>query len=225
MQPYYEQDGITIYHGDCREVLPSLAPVDLVLTDPPYEVISRPTNGLRSMDKAGADKGTCSITEWLPALCKLATGSLYVWCGTEQVSNIRREMVDAGLSTRLCIWEKSNPSPANGEHLWLSSVECCVFGRKAKATFNTFCASPVWRGPIDQRPDHPTPKPEWLFRVIMAASSNVGDRVLDPFMGSGTTLRAAKDLGRRCIGIELEERYCEIAAKRLQQSVLALDVA
>ena len=70
--------------------------------------------------------------------------------------------------------------------------------------------------------DHPTQKPEALMRQFIAHTTNPGDLILDPFMGSGTTLRAAKDLGRRAIGIELEEKYCEIAVKRLAQQVLPL---
>jgi site-specific DNA-methyltransferase (adenine-specific) len=113
----------------------------------------------------------------------------------------------------------------NGEHLWLSALELCVFARKSGAYFGLHCQPPVWKGPIARGVDHPTPKPEWLMRQLIESSSRPADTVMDPYMGSGTTLVAAKALGRRAIGIELEERYCEIAAKRLQQSVLPLELA
>ena len=219
MKPYYDEGGITIYHGDCREVLPTLEPVDLVLTDPPYGEVNRESSGLRVFDKGAADVVTFMVEELATSLAALCR-SVYLFCGIEQVSGYRRALVAAGLSTRLAIWEKSNPSPMNGQYLWLSSIEACVFGRKSGAPFNEHCASPVWRGPIARPQVHPTEKPLWLMHRLIGASSIHGGSVLDPFMGSGTTLRAAKDMGRRCIGIELEERYCEIAARRLAQEVL-----
>lgn len=217
VEPYYERDGIVIYCGDCREILPTLDPVDLVLTDPPYGAVNRGSGGLRSLDKGTADIVTINPPEFVGALPEFL--SAYVWCGTEQVSEYRRAFVSGGCTTRLCVWEKSNPSPMNGEYFWLSSVEACVFARRSGAPFNTRCASPVWRGPSERHFEHLTPKPEWLMRTLIAASTNAGELVLDPFLGSGTTLRAAKDLGRRAVGIEISERFCEIAAKRLAQQV------
>ena len=218
MKPYYDHGGITIYHGDCREVLPYIEPVDLVLTDPPYGKVNRETGGLRNLDKRAADNVTVAPSHFVRILPVFKT--CYVWCSTEQVSEYREKLVELGLTTRLCIWEKTNPSPMNGEKLWLSSVESCVFARSSGATFNEFCNSPVWRGPTGAHFEHLTPKPEWLFRRLILASSVAGDLVLDPFFGSGTTLRAAKDLGRKAIGVEIDERYCEIAANRLAQEVL-----
>ncbi len=126
----------------------------------------------------------------------------------------------SGMTTRLGVWEKTNPSPMNGDRLWLSAIEVCVFARKAKAYFSEFCKSSVWRGPTEDKPLHPTQKPLWLFRHLVNASCPVSGSVIDFCMGSGTTLRAAKDLGRKAIGIEREERYCEIAANRLRQEIL-----
>jgi len=222
MKPYYEHAGITIFHGDCREILPQLPKVDAVITDPPYGEVNRSTQGLRLLDKGCADAEKFPLAEILPQLV-IRGSSLYVWCGTEQVSGIRSAFVDAGLSTRLCIWEKTNPSPMNGQHLWLSSIECCVYGKEQGAVFNQFCESPVFRGPIAEQNGHPTPKPEWLIAKLIRASTADAATVLDPFMGSGTTLVAAKNLGRKAIGIELEERYCEIAAQRLSQEVLEFE--
>ena len=87
-------------------------------------------------------------------------------------------------------------------------------------SYNGTTYSDVFREAREGTYEHPTQKPVWLCKKLVANSSNVGDLVLDPFMGSGTTLRAAKDLGRRAIGIEIEEKYCKIAVKRLAQEVL-----
>jgi site-specific DNA-methyltransferase (adenine-specific) len=223
MKPYYQDDAVTIYHGDCREILPLEA--DLLLTDPPYGEVNRASGGLRSLDKGVADTKTLENDELAALLVEVPATSVYIWCGTEQVSDLRRVFVDAGFTTRLAIWEKSNPSPMNGEHLWLSGLEACVFARRSGAAFNEHCRNPIWRGSSAPANEHTTPKPLWLMKRLVAASSDPGQTVLDPFMGSGTTLRAAKDLGRKAIGIELEERYCENAAERCAQEVLDLGAA
>lgn len=219
MTPYYDDGQCVIYHGDCREVLPSLGPCALALTDPPYNAVNRGDFGLRNLDRGEADSTPVDCA-WLAAeLARMALTS-YVWCATEQVSELRAGFVGAGLTTRVGVWNKSNPSPMNGEHLWLSAVELCVFARASGATFNGYCLHPVWFGASEPRNDHPTAKPEWLFRWLLKKSSNQGDMVVDPYMGSGTTLRVALDEGRRAIGVEINEAYCEIAAIRLAQGVL-----
>ena len=218
MKPYYSDEWATIYHGDAR--LARGMSADMVLTDIPYGEVNRDSGGLREMDKGAADIETISVPDVVSLLGPFAC--VYVFCGIEQVSGLRGGFVAAGMTTRLCVWEKSNPSPMNGEHLWLSSVEACVFARKSGAYFSEFCESPVWRGPSAPANGHPTPKPRWLFDRLVSASCPEGGTVLDPFMGSGTTLVAAKNLGRKSIGIEIEERYCEIAAQRLSQEVLDL---
>lgn len=222
LSPYYEQDGIVIYHSDCREVLSSLAAdsATLAIADIPYGKVNRDSGGLRGLDKGDADEATFDHCWLAGELMRLASGSIYFWCGSEQVSSLRAAMVEGGLTTRLCVWEKSDPSPMNGEHFWLSALEACVFGRKSKATFNEFCKSPRFYGPCERNINHPTPKPEWLMNRLINASSLPGDLVIDPCCGSGTTLVSAKVNGRRAIGIDVNESYCEIAAKRLAQGVL-----
>ena len=216
MTPYYSEGGITIYHGDCREVLPTIPTADLVLTDPPYNCINRVTGGLRAIDKGGADSRPVVIHELGAELVRIATGSIYVWCAAEQLSGWLAAFVATGLTVRGCVWQKTNASPMNGERLWLSALEFCAFARKDNAYFNRHCQPALWRRATEPG-DHPTPKPLRLMQDIIDASCAPSGLVLDPFMGGGTTLRAAKNLGRRAIGVEIEERYCEIAAKRLGQ--------
>ena len=217
MKPYYETELGKLYHGDCLDIMPQLEPVDLVLADIPYGEVNRDSNGLRNLNKGKADIVTFEISQFVSRAINGCCGSFYIFCGTEQVSEIRSLFVSNKLSTRLCIWEKTNPSPMNGEHLWLSGIECCVFGKKSGAVFNPKCETPVFRFPVARDQIHPTQKPTALIQKIVRASSEQSSTVLDPCFGSGTTGYICERLKRRWIGIEIEEKYCEIAAKRIEQ--------
>lgn len=206
----------TLYLGDCRDILPALPKVDAVITDIPYGEVNRDSSGLRNLDKGAADEETCDLAEVLRVLDM--GQSVYVWCGIEQVSELRAGLVAGGYSTRLCVWEKSNPSPMNGQYLWLSALECCVYGKRAGAHFSEFCKPPVWRGPTAEKEDHPTPKPVWLMERQILASVKPGGMVLDAFMGSGTTGVACANLGRSFIGIERERKYFDIACRRIEDA-------
>jgi site-specific DNA-methyltransferase (adenine-specific) len=207
----------TLYHGDCMDILTILDKVDAVITDPPYGEVNRKNSGLRNLDRGVADIADFNLSELASLLAKHGS-SVYVWCGIEQISELRSAMVNLGMSTRLCIWEKTNPSPMNGQHLWLSSIETCVFGKEAGATFNEHCVSPVFRLPTEPKEYHPTAKPIPLMERLIRASTNEGMTVIDPFMGSGTTGVAAIQMGRKFIGIESEKKYFDIACKRIEES-------
>lgn len=206
-----------IYNMDCLEGM-KLIPdgsVDLVLTDIPYGEVNRDSNGLRNLDKAAADVETFSITELTRMLCAKSKGSVYMFCGINQVSDIRKTMTEQGLSTRLVIWEKTNQSPMNGEFMWLSGVECCVYGKKSGGTFNLRCKNSVLRYPCGEHDIHPTQKPVDMFRYLVQASSDEGQTVLDPFMGSGTTAVACIKEKRHFIGFELNEEYYRRSLQRV----------
>lgn len=207
MKPYYEEDGITIYHGDCREVLPLTA--DVVVTDPWYGHGGTPKRGGAIAGSLNYTAGTQGVLlpsdvaddSWL----SLWGGPAAVFCGVRRIFEVASKMQADGL----LVYVKTNPHP-NG-----SSFEPCLtrgFGVGARhvAAYN------ATNGQV-----HPTQKPLSVMLFIVGRSPGTG-AVLDPFMGSGTTLVAAKNLGRKAIGIEIEERYCEIAAERLSQGVLDL---
>lgn len=215
IKPYYETELGKLYHGDCLEIMPQLEPVDLILTDIPYGEVNRSDKGLRNLDKGDADRETFNLSIFMAEILKNGS-NFYIFCGTEQVSLIRHTMVLSGLSTRLCIWEKTNPSPMNGEHIWLSSLECCVFGKRAGAIFTTKCESSVFRFPICRNQIHPTQKPVALFQKIITVSSLKNQIVFDPCFGSGTSGYVSERLNRRWIGIEISEEYCEVAARRIE---------
>jgi site-specific DNA-methyltransferase (adenine-specific) len=174
------------------------------------------------LDKGAADVVTFSIPALVSELVRVCRGSFYIFCGTEQVSALRAIFVEAGITTRLGIWEKSNPSPMNGEKMWLSSVECCVFARLPKATFTERCKSSAWRCAIQHGKLHPTQKPLPLMVRLINASTNPGDTVLDNCMGSGTTGVACVNTGRSFVGIEMDPTYFAIAQRRIAEAQEAL---
>ena len=209
MKPYYEQDGITIYHGDCREILPTLdtGAIDLVLTDPPYGIgVTGMTlgNGLRTIYRG--ESNWDSEPANVQPLLDLKKPTV-IWGGNY-----------FGLPPSRCwfVWDKGTGANdfADCELAW-TNRDAVV-----KKYFRSWVGSNAKERNESDR-SHPTQKPvelmRWCIDFYPAAQT-----VLDPFMGSGTTLRAAKDLGRKAIGIEIEERYCEIAVKRLQQAVLPM---
>ena len=206
--------------GNCLDKMKKIpdGSVDMVLTDIPYGEVNRFSNGLRNLDKGAADTQTFDIDDAMKHVFRICKGSAYIFCGTEQVSDIRKSMVAVGMSTRLCIWEKTNPSPMNGQHMWLSGIECCVYGKFRGAVFNEHCKNTVWRFPTVHGKVHPTMKPVALMEMLIKASSNEGQTILDFTMGSGTTGVACVKTGRNFIGIELDEGYFAIAKKRIKDA-------
>lgn len=214
----------TFYLGDCFEVMATLdaGTVDMVLTDVPYNAVNRKSSGLRNLDKGVADSAEFDMPELTSKIAQICSGSAYVFCGWEQLSGLALLMERNGFSIRTGLWEKSNPSPMNGEKLWLSGIELCVFGRKPKAVFNEHCKSPVWKFASQPSKIHPTQKPVKLFEHLVRVSSDPGQLVLDPFGGSGTTAIAAIQSGRRWICIERDPGYFEKAVTRVFEAECAL---
>jgi len=210
--PYYQQDGITIYHGDCRDVLPGLDKVDLVLTDPPYGInLKKHGRPGRDWKIAGdEDQGLGQeIVDWAASNdypIVVFSSPMKPWAG-----KFRQHLV----------WDKSGAVGGGGDMgtCWKFTFEIIQIARTPKLLGNRDDA--VMRFSIAHQSfvHHPTEKPLRLMRYLV--SKVPATHILDPFMGSGTTLVAAKLLGRQAIGIEISERYCEIAANRLAQGVLA----
>lgn len=210
----------SVITGDCIDVMRGMADesVNTVVTDPPYNVVNRKGGDLRKLgylDKGSADSAEVDIEVVAQELIRVVSGSIYVWCSTEQASDWRKSFVDAGLTTRQCVWIKSNPAPINGEKMWLSGVELCIFARKPKAPFFEFCKVPAWTGPSEKLDWHPTPKPVWLMMQLIKASSGKDDIIFDPYCGSGSVGVAAALLERRFIGVEIIESYANLARKRI----------
>jgi site-specific DNA-methyltransferase (adenine-specific) len=343
--PYYDEDGVTIYHGDCREILPTLDPVDLVVMDPPYfRVLDEEWDRQWNSEREFVDWLGPIVSASVERMADNAT--IYVFASARMSGKVEATVAADAIVIASCVWDKGGEragAAGSGVEVgalrtyWSSGSERCtvaekrpvryedadaaardecgywdacqdtkrsIFGDYLRAEFNragvtqkqvaalfpsrtggmTGCVSnwllghncptpeqyeamrgllnngtreylrseyeylrseyedlrseyedlrrpfnltarhqwgDIWRWPVERRErSHPAQKPIGLIRQIVDVSSRDGGLVLDPFMGSGTTLRAAKDLGRRAIGIEIEERYCEIAANRLRQGVL-----
>lgn len=207
-----------LYQGDCLEVMKQIpdGSVDMILTDIPYDEVNQISGGLRKLDRGIADKATFNLYNFLESILNKFNGSCYIFCGIGQISTIDKFFRSSGLTTRLCQWEKTNPSPMNGTRLWLSGSEFCVFARKPNAVFNRYCQKPIWKFPVGRSKLHPTEKPVKLLEYIIESSSNVGDTVVDFTMGSGTTGVACANTNRNFIGIELDEKYFSIAKERIE---------
>lgn len=244
MKPYYERDGITLYHGDCREILPTLGRFDAVVTDPPYAISVDGSahhfpagGGVRRLDFFKGD------TDWpvMRMLIKDAigkaldnltpTGSFYAWVGHRCVGDIVDLLESRGFNSRFLIWQKLCPVPPPPGSGWPSGAEICIYGYPANRTWtefgrsaksNVFVADSFRHGQPG-KVGHPTQKPFAVITPLILASTNVGDLIVDPFAGSGTTLLAARASDRKAIGIEIEERYCALAAERLSQKVIQWD--
>jgi DNA modification methylase len=267
MQPYYEHAGITIYHGDCRDILPHLDPVDLVLTSPPYDNL-RTYGGHAFEWKSTIDAIIPSIKD----------GGVCVWIvgdatdnGSESGSSFRHALrfMDAGINLHdTMIYMKNGPSYPSQNKYYQVFEYMFIFSKGKPKTFNPLrdrenlwfrqkwskirtrrtvsgdlkeqlwykdegeqfgTRFNVWMFNVGAGYQgdalcylHPATFPEELANDHVVSWSNPDDIVLDPMCGSGTTLKMAKQLNRKAIGIEIEEKYCEIAVKRLAQEVLDL---
>lgn len=209
-----------VIHGDCLEVMKGITDksIDLLLTDIPYNGVNRKSNGLRNLDKGNADVLDIPLNIIIEEFVRVTSGSGYVFCEWEQISEIINIIRQHNLSNRLCVWEKTNPSPMNGQHIWLSGAEFCVFFRNKNAVFNEKCKNVVWKYPNGRSKKHPTEKPLKLFEYLISVSSNESDIVLDPFAGSFTTAIACENLNRNWICIEKEEEYCKIGQERIEKT-------
>ena len=205
LTPYYDDGrGIVIYHGDCRDILPHVT-ADVVVTDPPYGTGWVRGGGSVGVFNAKHERPDWDVwtTDWLRSVrASCAYGIVFGPTGRS------REL--AGIAGNLWIYRKTNPRP-NGP-------ACEPLGVWPFPELREFVA---YNG---DTPNHPCEKSVSLMRALIWFTPQTGT-IIDPFMGSGSTLVAAKQLGRKAIGIEIEERYCEIAAKRLAQEVLPLEPA
>ena len=217
-----------IYNEDCMvgmKSMPTLS-VDMTLTDIPYGEIrpvgsierEKAPGSIRIQDKGTAGEITFDTTEFLEQVSRVTRGGIYIFCGIEQLNVIHDYFKSRhkDFMVRQCAWKKTNPSTMAGEHMWLSSFENCVFAKRRCTKFHARCKSAVWEFPTGRGKTHPTEKPLKLFEYLIRASSDVGDIVFDPCIGSGTTAIAALNTGRKYLGYEVYKEYYDMAANRIE---------
>lgn len=222
MTPYYEDEAVVIYHGDCREIMPAQDDIDFVLTDPPW-------GGRFNTDSTRFSGGTdrekrygLGRNDWGPIIGDdvafdpqpfLEYSRVCLWGANHYAARLP-------MGTWL-VWLKRD------DHMFGQFLSDCELGWM-KGGYGVYAHRKQFPPPSRMAENygtvaHPTQKPLSLMKwCIGRANLSGGSTILDPYLGSGTTLRAAKDLGHKAIGIEIEERYCEIAAKRMSQTVMTL---
>ena len=248
IKPYYQDSYATIYHGDCLEIMPQLEPVDLVLTSPPYNMRTRIRNGeyteretsehfskkYRYFHDAYPIEEYYSIHKQVIAqvlnmspilfiIIQIVTGSKEAWFRI--IGDFHKNIKD------VVIWDKGSGQPAMHNSVLNRATEMILIleqnAMAGRAFRNSFFSrgtmSDIWRdgrGGKGKIKEHSATFPIKIVSRVLNGWSQDGDFILDPFMGSGTTLVAAKQLNRKAIGIEIEEKYCEIAVKRLAQEII-----
>lgn len=258
MNAYYKDEWVTIYHGDCREILPSLPKVDLVLTDPPYESMRRwegiGTTARMGMGKKGSSADDSSkffktisnsdLLALLPVLSELLRESRHCYIMCDEItlpyfySVMRRGFECYDEYENACIYDQPPPfdnmkpliwdkvSMGMGYHYRCQYEFVIMFDKGKNRRLNSLSIPDILRFKRVEgnTQEVPTQKPLELFNCLVNQSSLEGEIILDPFLGSGTTAVCAKKLNRHCIGIEIEEKYCEIAANRCRQDVMRLEL-
>jgi hypothetical protein len=242
IKPIYTDDWITLYHGDCLEVLPQLGTVDHVITDPPYEAEAH-TKGRRKLTSAGVRSAVpcvdglqeCSLSfdpidddtrRAVSVYIATATRWALVFSQAEGAHKWDSALTDAGhRRMRWCVWFKPDGQPQlTGDRPGVGYETIVVTHGKGRSKWSGGGRKGVFTHCRDRHANqpapHPTTKPLSLMRELVTLFTDEGETVLDPFAGSGTTGRACKDLGRRCILIEREEKYCDVIIRRMRQERL-----
>lgn len=227
IKPYYQDEWVTIYNGDCREILPELPKVDLVLTDPPYGIEWQSSWRTAKFDKIIGDNSISG--DWIK-LCK--SEIFYCFTRWDVLQKWIDEFSNNGLPVRdVLVWDKVAHGAGDLES-YAPTYELIIYATKGRVKLSGSRPQNVlryWRvdaGATGKSSGrllcHPAEKPVPLFHHIIY--NHHPDLILDPFTGVGSVLVAAKNQNVKSIGIEISEKYCEIAARRCQQSVMQLDI-
>lgn len=228
-EPYYQDDRVTLYHGSAFDLFPSLADrcVDAVITDPPYaertHVNARAHRGKVVTEGISFAAITdAALASALRSMGRVSRGWVIATLDYRHAVQFDTEPPEGLKCQRVGVWVKTNPTPQLTGDRPAQGWESIAYFHRADRRSN-------WNGGglhgnytmrIAAPEGHPTAKPLPLVQDLVRKFTNHGDIVLDPFAGSGTTLRAAVNEGRRAIGIEIDEHYCELIAKRMGQMAL-----
>jgi site-specific DNA-methyltransferase (adenine-specific) len=226
MKPYFEDEHVTIYHGDCRNA--EFRNIDAIITDPPFFMPAAHYQSRITWQRSWGDAAVLG-TFWRSMMATLtpalkATGHFIVFCNGDSYPVFYPEMYGKFDTLKCLVWNKAHIGLGR---IWRHQHELIIAARWQESFVNKcdklrtdVITVPVT--PFGER-DHPVEKPTSLLCHLIEPVTPHGGLILDPFMGAGSTLLAARRLGKRAIGIEIEERYCEIAARRMAQEVLSFE--
>jgi DNA modification methylase len=232
--PYYDDGTCTIYHGDALDILPTLtaSTAHAVITDPPYVIGAVSAGNMASKAGGWGDMMNSALwfTTWYRQINRIlhSTGSFWSFCNWRSLPVVMRAASDARMPiTSMLVWDKQWIGPGGTQGL-RPSYEMVALMAQPSFALPDRGTPDIWRHKVGSYKEHghPAEKPEPLVRrIVLACEMTPCSLVIDPFMGSGTSILAAKNAGMRSIGIEVEERYCEIAVRRLAQGSLFDGVA
>ena len=209
-----------LFNKNCMDLFSLMGggTVDLTLTDIPYDSVNRSSNGLRNLDKGKADILTFDLQNFLDELYRITKGTIIIFCGMNQVSEIFNYFDNYAKqhkgTVRQLIWKKTNPSPMNGDYIYLSGIENAIWFKKKGAVFNAHCKSNVFEYPCGRSKNHPTEKNHNLLKDLILDNSNENQIIFDPCCGSGSHCLVAKENNRLFIGCELTTEYFNVAKNR-----------
>lgn len=212
-----------LFNKDCMELFSLMGggTVDLTLTDIPYDRLNKNIgreNGLRKLSKDNADIITFDLKEFCEELYRITKGTIIIFCGKNQLSEVFLffdNYAKQGKGTvRQLIWKKTNPSPMNGDYIYLSGIENAIWFKKKGGVFNAHCKSNVFEYPCGRSKNHPTEKQHDLLKDLILDNSNENQIIFDPCCGSGSHCLVAKENNRLFIGCELTTEYFNVAKSR-----------
>lgn len=214
MRPYYDSGGITIYHGDSLVVLPTLGEswADAVITDPPYGT----KTDQRDEWMMGEHSNIMPLALPLIRASLVGDGAFYCFTSWSMMADWLLRYQNYFKLQNILIWDKGRHSGCYSSQAWQFTWEGIFFGTKGPRAIREYLPDVLHDSGAKREAME---KPVVVLSAMIRASTDVGQTILDPFMGRGGTIVAAKHNGRRAVGIEIEEQYCEIAASRLDQKV------
>ncbi len=232
--PFYEDGQVTIYHGDAMEILPTIerGSVTAVVTDPPYVIGAVSAGNMASKSGGWADMMNSSgwFRDWYREVDRVLhrRGSFWSFCNWRSLPVVMRAAIDADLAvTSMLVWDKEWIGPGGKQGL-RPSYELCALMAQPDFAIPDRGVADIFRHKVGSYKEHghPAEKPPGLVqRILSTAAVPRGEIVLDPFVGSGTTAIASRALGLRCVAVEAEEKWCELAASRLSQDIFDLGEA
>jgi site-specific DNA-methyltransferase (adenine-specific) len=215
-----EFSGGVVYNADFRDVLPTLAPVNLCIADVPYGVAYKTHMRKRTPTPDMLANDDKPRYEFIPPLVRAVKpdSAIYLCTRFDVYAGWEQALKDAGATIKTTIvWDKGNHTAGDLTGSYGNQVELLLFAHVGFPKLRQGRPSNLWRIPRDVASSHPTPKPVELFRRCILNSSDHGDTVLDPFLGSGTSAVAAILTGRRFVGIELNKQYFDLSCERIEK--------